>query len=361
MKGVFRYYASKELGEIIKQLMNDVNCKIKKDFLLDLINGKTFEIRLNKLEVSHNQSVEIKPNAYQLNTMHKLLMSKISEGQKNLQNTLSVSDYKDTDKLIADMHLDRSEIVETKDIKNLKYTSSGEIGLTPLSPQFADCYLKILSNDLFYFDREIALPKVTVLNEDDHYMVDLQDRIKLIPELTIKGNYGDKGLVGFTPELDNIELINEKVNVFKNTLDIEAASIDKTNQKIVSVLMETVNELDGIHENRKTVAYAIAQIHQSMNEINKKNNSKKTNSDYLLHLLQNIKVQVHTIEESNAKIIEQVKDNLAILNKHIADYNYEIYKNNLTGKEQLKQIVRVMNTLRITAINNHNLINSFIG
>lgn len=360
--GYIRYESSKELRTIIEQLMKDFGYAKLNLFMMELFKGKTFEVKLEKSKLSHSQSVDIKPNAYQLNDMHKLLMSKISEGQKNRQNTLSVSDYRDTQKLIADMHLDRSEVVETKDIKNLKHTSSGEIGLTPLSPQFADCYLKILKENLYLFDREIALPKITLLNDEDHYLIELKDRIDSLPEFSKeKKTNKEKGIKQTQIRTDDIEYAEQCFDNFKESLDSDGESLNKTNQKIVEVMMNTVNELDNIQENRKAVAYAIAQIQDSMNDVYKGKRNNKNNVKYILHLLQNIKIQFHTIEEPNAKIIEQVKQNLAILNKHIADYNYEIYKNNLVGKEQLKHIIKVMNVLRIIAIKNHNLINSFIG
>ena len=354
-RGVAYYYASQELLDLMTKIRLDVNCSKKRNFNSDLIKGKTFELVNQSIEKQNEQLKLFKANKSQIKKIDQFFMSKVNNDNLN-EPEHSVSDFYDIESLIANFHIVDSEKATTKELQDLEYTSTGSVGLNYKSPHFVECYIKILELTLMTLDFEIAVPIKINIPENNPYVTKIREAIKNLPEVKQKNKtYVERGMTDRGLDVDDIELFNKDCTAFKNTLTDDEVEQQQKNKSVVSVLLNTIQDLNKMENNNKIINKCNKKINEIIHSLNDDVVKRKTNTDYIIHLLKNLNFTGYYIDKDRQKIIDEVKKNMVILNNSIAEYHSYLKDSESTVKGQYQYAGKVKITLLKIAMSNYNL------
>ncbi|MEL0629932.1 hypothetical protein [Psychromonas aquatilis] len=351
-RGVKKYHASNELIELMEKIRNDVNYSTKIRFNSHLFKSGEFDLINQEYSINNNNLKLFKPNKNQLTKIDTFFMSKL--GDNDLEDlTHHFGKYTDLDYLINNFHILGSEKATLKELQVMEYTKNETIGISYNSPAFTEFYVKIIELTLMIVDFDIAAPTTVKIDDENPYIVKINNAIKNLPE---NNNLEKKLAQERGLEVDDLESFNKQCQDFKDTLTEEEKELQLKNKNIVSTLLKSIETLDEIDGDKRLINNCIFKIQEIIGSINNNVVKKKTNTDYIIHLLKNMSFNASYIGAEKLKSINEIKKNMEILNKSIANYNSCLKEGGLAVKKQYQYAHKVRLTLLKVAISNYRVI-----
>lgn len=349
------YQASQEFEALVERIMTDVNVKNRKRFFNELFFGKTFNLETTKPKKINNQALLFNRNKTQIRMINNFFMSNVSEVKIDTNNSFIANDFPTSESLIEHMHIVDSE----KGRPQTQYTANSEYGLTIYSPQFYDCYTRILEEALTLFDMQIATPRVNPLDITGEYYNTLQKQISSIVDLNKKGKTNAELEIKQRFILiadEHIEAVNNMIDTFSGVDEDKVLEQQHKNKEIMEVLLKATSDLDKVKTNRKASKECVAKIHLMINDLNKSIGTNKFGIDFVISRLKQIKLCAYSYPQSTSHIIEPFIQNLQKLNNAVGKFHDVENDEKATLKDKYRAAGIVKNTLRQVAMNNYNLV-----
>ncbi|MFA0463420.1 MULTISPECIES: hypothetical protein [unclassified Vibrio] len=359
-EGILVYYSSNDFENIINKVRKDVGYSTNKRFLSDCAKRNTFDLKSSEIKINNDQFNRFQANKAQLIEIDDFFMNSTSDDKKVLNSKTLVSDYEDIDLMIKDLHIKGSESAKTTELKDLHYAENGDVGLSVYATQYNELYIKILEQALYKFDYKVATPNLVQLTEDHQYIVELRRHLEQLSDFkNTNETYAQRGMKKRRKIISDKDLIEQELNEFKEVDESQTLESQHSNKEIVSVLINTVGQLDKVNLNRAEAKSCISQIQEIMSKLNQPIKNKKTTAMYLLESLRNIKLVGYDYEPKAEAISSKFRSNMNRLNSAITDYHSFSRSNEVTKQGRYKRAARVKYILRQVAIQNYNLVKQY--
>lgn len=354
----FVYSSSKEFEALLKRLLKTFNVPNKGTFFDDLVNGKEFTLDTGKVTLFGRGFNSLES---QILDIDKRFFSRTPEQKVNDSNQFQPNDFDTLEELIEHIHITDIENLPVKQYDSVRFSNSGDFGLTIFSKQYADSYLKILQQTTVKFDFEIAALKKVKQSSNSPFIRELRKELLNLPDNCV-GQKGIKesGLTRKTLFVKDPVQFKQDMNEFVGVSQVEIEGHYDKHKDLVTVLTEATRSLDALTANKKNAIYCRQQIVNLMSEItNTKKLSVRTSIDYLIHLLSNINVVNYEVDKEALPTIKAFSSNMEKLNTQIREYHELAKSKKATAKALYQKAALVKYQLRVTAIKNYNLVKEF--
>lgn len=352
------YYSSNRFETLVKELLRTLKISNKSRLFDGLIKGKEFVLKRDDVILFSRLFPSLEAQVHDIDSR---FISRTPQNQLDTSNPYSEYEFQTSQELISHIHIVDIELVSNDEKSNLRFTETGDFGVTIYSPHFCECYLRILQETIVVFDTEISIANKVELDESSKFFHKIN---KFIDSLN-DHNSAQRGLKASGLKRRNMSLFTSKEferksNEFKELTTEELEAFNNNNNEIIFALMKASSELDNVTKGKKTAIYFRNQIAKLIIEASDTSSiTTRTDVDFMMSLIKDMKVVHYKVNAESKKYISHFKKNMDDLNVAIKNYHELAKSEKATSEELYKRAEIVKRQLRRTAMNNFNLIKEF--